>query len=195
MPSIQDILNVLPGYQAEQQRFNALTNATPQQQAHQYLLNAIQAVGMAGPGRAPVPEMGVAPEVSEGPLAAPGAPVPRSEEGFSLSQNMASPAPADAPATAGTPFHYQIFKDGEHIGYAHGNVKGGTATVNNIYTDEDTLGLSGLKTLREHVRQDFPNVTNFEGYRIGGARWGKAADLYQNSRAARRHPWWLRCIR
>jgi hypothetical protein len=170
MPSIQDILNVLPGYQAEQQRFNQLVQGTPADQARAFTLNALNAASMLGPGKMPMPEM-AAPEAVPLPSA------PRVNTGYSLSQNIAPPAPADAPSTSGTPFHYKIFKDGEELGYAHGTVKGGTATVNNIYTNEgETLGVQGLRQLREHVRQDYPSVKNFEGYRISGARWGKAAN-------------------
>jgi hypothetical protein len=105
-------------------------------------------------------------EGSTAPEAVPLPSAPRSNTGYSLSQNIAPPAPADAPSSSGTPFHYKIFNNGQEIGYAHGNVKGGTATVNNIYTDTDMLGVQGLKSLREQVRQDFPKATNFEGYRI-----------------------------
>jgi hypothetical protein len=170
MPTISDILNVLPGYQAEQQRFNQLVQGTPTDQARSFTLNALNAASMLGPGKMPMPEM-AAPEAVPLPSA------PRVNSGYSLSQNIAPPAPADVPSSSGTPFHYKIFNDGQEIGYAHGNVKGGTATVNNIYTDEGTsLGVSGLKSLRQQVRQDFPKVTNFEGYRISGARWGQAAN-------------------
>jgi hypothetical protein len=103
-------------------------------------------------------------------------PMPRSTEGYSLSSNLATP-PENPSGFGGEPFHYKIYDSGREIGYAHGNVRGGTATVNNIYTNEgETLGLSGLKSLREHVRQDYPSVKNFEGYRISGARWGQASD-------------------
>ena len=163
---------MLPGYSAEQQRFNQLVQGTPQDQRNAFLLHALNAATMIGPGKMPMPE--ATPEVV--PEAVPLPSAPRSNTGYSLSQNIAPPAPENAPATAGTPFHYKIFRDGEELGYAHGNVKGGTATVNNIYTNEDTLGVQGLKSLREQVRQDFPKVTNFEGYRISGARWGQASD-------------------
>jgi hypothetical protein len=174
MPSIQDILNVLPGYQSEQQRFNYLTQASRADQARAMTLQALNAATMLGPGKMPMAAPEMAPEVA--PEAVPLPSAPRSNTGYSLSQNIAPPAPDNAPTTAGTPFHYKIFKDGEELGYAHGTVKGGTATVNNIYTDEDSLGLQGLKSLRNQVRQDFPKVTTFEGYRISGARWGQAAD-------------------
>jgi hypothetical protein len=142
------------------------------------LLGALNAATMLGPGKMSMPEMvepfaGV--EGSTEPEAVPLPSAPRSNTGYSLSQNIAPPAPDNAPVTAGTPFHYKIFKDGEELGYAHGNVKGGVATVNNIYTDTDSLGVQGLRQLREQVRQDFPKVTNFEGYRISGPRWGPAS--------------------
>ena len=179
MPSIQDILNVLPGYSASRDQFNQLVQGTPADQARAMTLRALNAATMIGPGKMPMPEM-VEPfapvEGSTAPEAVPLPSAPRSNTGYSLSQNIAPPAPADAPATAGTPFHYKIFKDGQELGYAHGNVKGGTATVNNIYTTEDSLGVQGLKSLRQQVRQDFPKVTTFEGYRISGARWGQASD-------------------
>jgi hypothetical protein len=169
MPSWTDFLNYLPGYRAEQDRFNNLVQGTPADQARAFTLNALNAASMLGPGKTPVPEM-AAPEAVPLPSA------PRVNTGYSLSQNIAPPLPENAPSSSGTPFHYKIFKDGEELGYAHGNVRGGVATVNNIYTNEDTLGVSGLRQLREQVRQDFPKVTNFEGYRISGARWGKAAN-------------------
>jgi hypothetical protein len=174
MPSIQDILNVLPGYQSEQQDFNRrIINQSGSDTANEMLLKAIQSVGTGIPAGEPMLLSAGSPKVA--PEAVPLPSAPRSNTGYSLSQNIASPAPADDPATAGTPFHYKIYKDGEELGYAHGTVKRGTATVNNIYTDENSLGVQGLKQLREVVRQDFPRVTNFEGYRISGARWGQAA--------------------
>ena len=174
MPSIQDILNVLPGYQAEKQDFNRRMNQSGLDTANEMLLKSIQAVGTGIPAGEPLMlSAGETPKIgSVSPSAA-----PRSSEGYSLSQNIAPPQPANADPAAGTPFHYKIYNDGEELGYAHGTVKGNTATVNNIYTHEDnSLGVQGLKQLREHVRQDFPAVKNFEGYRVGGARWGQAAD-------------------
>jgi hypothetical protein len=173
MPSIQDILNVLPGYSASRDQFNQLVQGTPADQARAMTLRALNAATMISPGKMPMPE--VAPEVTA-PEAVPLPSAPRSNTGYSLSQNIAPPLPDNAPATSGTPFHYRIYRDGEELGYVHGSVKGGTATVNNIYTDEDSLGVQGLKSLRQQVRRDFPKVTTFEGYRISGARWGQAAD-------------------
>jgi hypothetical protein len=62
MPSIQDILNVLPGYSASRDQFNQLVHGTPADQARAMTLRALNAATMIGPGKMPMPE--VAPEVT-----------------------------------------------------------------------------------------------------------------------------------
>jgi hypothetical protein len=172
MPSIDQILNVLPGYQSERDAFNRRVNQSGWDTANEMLLHALSAVGTGIPAGEPMmlsadAPKGIAPRVAE--------PMPRSTEGLSLSQNLMPKAP---PGTdfLGQNFHYKIFKDGQELGYAHGNVRGGLATIDNIDTGQGTLGVQGLKQLREQLRQDFPKATTFEGLRISGARAGPASD-------------------
>jgi hypothetical protein len=173
MPSIDQILNVLPGYQSEQQAFNRRINQSGWDTTNEMLLHALSAIGTGIPAGEPMmlsadAPKGIAPRVA--------GPVPRSTEGYSLSNNLATP-PENPSGFEGEPFYYKIYDSGREIGYAHGNVRGGVANVNNIYTEDGSpLGLSGLKALRENVRQDYPRVTTFQGTRISGARFGKAAD-------------------
>ncbi len=84
-----------------------------------------------------------------------------------------------------TPFYYDIVDDaGRRLGEARGSVVGDTMNfdflggiVDNRWEDaganllrSNELGLKGIRQLREQVRQDFPNVTNFVGERVSGAR-------------------------
>jgi hypothetical protein len=79
----------------------------------------------------------------------------------------------------GTRFRYAITKDGADTGaFVNGQVKGDTARIDwmgegaetGIDAAKNTLGVSGLRQLREAVRNDFPDVKNFEGRRVSGAR-------------------------
>jgi hypothetical protein len=173
MPSVTDVLNALPGYSAERDAFNRRVNQSGWDTANEMLLHALSAVGTGIPAGEPMmlsadAPKGIAPHVAE--------PMPRSYTGYSLSNNLATP-PENPSGFEGEPYHYRIYRDGEEIGHVYGNVRGSVANVNNIETHEgESLGVSGLKSLREHLRQDYPRVTTFQGTRISGARFGKAAD-------------------
>ena len=71
-------------------------------------------------------------------------------------------------------FEYAIKDgDGNQIGTAIGDVDGDTMHLDWLggkSGDKDILGLSGIRQLREQVRKDFPNVKNFTGYRVSGAK-------------------------
>lgn len=96
---------------------------------------------------------------------------PQSSTGASLSKNNAS-SPNE--------FHYDMYKDGQYIGYTTGSVGGKSAHIGWIGNDDvkagaNSIGVSGVKQLREQIRTDFPDVKVFSGNRISGARRGPAA--------------------
>ncbi len=72
---------------------------------------------------------------------------------------------------------FWITKNGQRIGTAAVDVKGTTARIGSIKTNEP-LGVAGLRGLREAFRKIHPKVVRFESYhdeRISGARNGPAA--------------------
>lgn len=79
-----------------------------------------------------------------------------------------------------SPFHYDIISpDGSQFGTARGNVVGDTmyfdwlgshGYTDGVATGPNTLGVSGVRALREQVRKDFPDVKSFTGHRVSGAR-------------------------
>lgn len=75
------------------------------------------------------------------------------------------------------PFHYDMLDEqGNNLGVAHGTVAGDTMHFDWLgghAEDANRLGVKGVRALREQVRADFPNVKNFEGFRVSGARAGK----------------------
>lgn len=94
---------------------------------------------------------------------------------------------ADIRKDAPNNFNYNIDKDGAPFGSLQGYVDGDTAKVrwlgshrwddgDRSYLDANALGVSGIRQLREQFRKDFPDVVNFEGNRISGARQGKASE-------------------
>ena len=98
----------------------------------------------------------------------------RSPHGLSLSSNLVNHP--DYPTGGRNLFHYTINQDSRPIGHALGRIVDrdgrSVAYISHIFTGggPDSLGVAGLRALREQVRQDFPNVTQFEGHRISGAR-------------------------
>ena len=82
-----------------------------------------------------------------------------------------------APPKGAKNFDYEITKDGKPTGmYAHGYVSGDTAHIDwlgdlDFESGPNALGISGIKQLREALRKDFPNVKNFTGERVSGARY------------------------
>jgi len=98
---------------------------------------------------------------------------PRSQQGLSLSENFAN----QSPASPGKKFQYMIYHNGEPIGDAMGGVLDNKAWIEHMGVNEGEfgLGVSGIRQLRELIRNDFPEVNIFEGHRISGARQGPAA--------------------
>jgi hypothetical protein len=97
--------------------------------------------------------------------------------GFSLKRVLAAVGLAEP---EGTHFRYAITKDGADTGLSiTGRVKGDTARIDWIGGEaampkfaagKNTLGVGGIRQLREALRKDFPEVTTFEGRRVSGAR-------------------------
>jgi hypothetical protein len=89
---------------------------------------------------------------------------------------------ADAKKGPSTKFSYNILDDaGNNLGDARGEVFGDTMFFDWLggrpYGDDaNTIGVRGVRALREQVRADFPNVKNFQGLRVSGARSGKLLD-------------------
>lgn len=73
-----------------------------------------------------------------------------------------------------TPFRYEILdQSGLPQGIAKGSVIGNTMYFDwfgGSLAKPTELGLSGVRQLREQVRKDFPDVTNFTGFRVSGAK-------------------------
>jgi hypothetical protein len=89
---------------------------------------------------------------------------------FTLSRNLAGPD--DAPRSRpGQPFYYHIMSDGEKIGSARGSVADDIAYLSWLGAtgQDNALGVSGVRQLREAMRRDFPGVQTFEGNRSSGA--------------------------
>jgi hypothetical protein len=92
---------------------------------------------------------------------------PRSAEGPSLSQNLSS--------DPDTTFHYQLFMDGNPVGIAKGSIIDGSAKFDWLGHEvggANTLGVPGVRALREAFREDYPDVKKFTGWRVSGARGG-----------------------
>lgn len=100
-----------------------------------------------------------------------GLPPPRSLSGVSFSKNDSGRY------GKAMDFDYAIYKDGIPIGDTYGMIKGNTANIEWLGGEGATvnsLGVSGVKQMREAFRQDFPSVNRFQGERISGARVGPA---------------------
>ncbi len=101
--------------------------------------------------------------------------MPQSTEGLQLTRIPVVPSPA----TLGRPgaFSYMIHKDGKPFGDVHGYVDGNVAHVLEMGADTGpgALGVSGIRQLREAMREDFPHVTGFAGVRTSGSRNGPAS--------------------
>jgi hypothetical protein len=87
--------------------------------------------------------------------------VPRSREGYSISQNLGDDGAGG--------FRYVLFRDGEPIGKASGFSFQGT-TVHISWISGDLGGVAGIRALREAFREDFPRAREFAGSRISGAK-------------------------
>ncbi len=110
---------------------------------------------------------------------------PQSTTGASLSTNLSSDPNA---------FTYAIYRDGKRIGDASGYVIGPKAHINWIGAhsmEANTIGISGVKRLREQIRKDFPTAKTFEGTRISGARQGPAARPDARSKQSVYIPSWM----
>jgi len=74
-------------------------------------------------------------------------------------------------------FDYEITRNGQPTGMrATGYVKNNKAHIDwigdlDFESGPNSLGLSGIKQLREALRKDFPQVKYFEGERVSGARY------------------------
>lgn len=71
------------------------------------------------------------------------------------------------------PFYYDIRNpDGTEFGNARGSVVGDTMNFEWLGGPDgaNALGVSGVRALREQVRNDFPGVSKFTGHRVSGAR-------------------------
>ena len=96
---------------------------------------------------------------------------PKSPQGVSTSENL----------NEGNPyyFHYKLFRDGVPFGKASGAVRGDTAKIDWIGGDKksgpNSIGVAGVRQLREAIRQDYPDAKVFTGTRNSGARRGIAA--------------------
>lgn len=100
---------------------------------------------------------------------------------------LSAARPKQAAASAATsmrPFKYNVIS-GLHDIFAMGHVTDGKAFIENIESPSgpNAIGVAGLKALRERFREDFPDVTTFEGFRSSGAKaqnglWGD--DLKQS---------------
>jgi hypothetical protein len=102
---------------------------------------------------------------------------------YTLSPNLAGSddVPRTAPAAGvkqGEPFYYHVIRDGEKIGSARGSVGDDTAYLSWLGASglENTLGANGIRQLIEAMRRDFPEVKEFRGYRLSGARAQGSAD-------------------
>jgi hypothetical protein len=75
----------------------------------------------------------------------------------------------------GTFVRFTITRDGEptHLTVA-ANIVDDTAKISwiggDVNQDPNTLGIAGVRQLREAIRKQFPNVKRFEGNRVSGAR-------------------------
>lgn len=97
--------------------------------------------------------------------AAPAAPMPKI-------QNLGLRAVTEP----GSSFSYRITSNGADTPLSvRGNVSGDEAYIqwmgdwNNKSGNTNSLGVGGLRALREQIRKDYPNVTRFRGDRISGA--------------------------
>lgn len=106
---------------------------------------------------------------SEYPYSAP----PVSQTGVSLSKNIGD----------GNDFHYVLYRDGKHIGETNGTVSGDKAFIDWIgdgpTRGANSIGISGVKSLREQMRRDYPDVKIFEGHRVTGSRADGNGDTVQ----------------
>lgn len=71
-----------------------------------------------------------------------------------------------------TPFSYTMESpEGDFLGSANGSVVGDTMYLDWLGGNTpNSLGVSGVKSLRNQVRSDFPEVKKFQGMRVSGAR-------------------------
>lgn len=98
-------------------------------------------------------------------------------------------------------FKYGIYRDGKLIGTASGNVNGERAFIGWIgdesmgqaaaHAGPNSIGVSGVKALREAIRQDYPAAKVFEGNRISGSRMGPAVRADASDRQSVRIPAWM----
>lgn len=111
---------------------------------------------------------------------------PLSTTGASLSENTAKP-------DSGL-FRYVMYRDGKPFGYASGMIIGDKAHIGWIGDRKmkaNTIGVSGIRQLREQIRKDFPQAKTFSGSRISGARQGPAARPDADPRQSVYLPSWL----
>ena len=94
---------------------------------------------------------------------------PRFDKGVSTSENL----------VGGNNFSYTLYRDGKPFGEASGWVNGDKAHISFIggsyETGPNSIGVAGVRQLREAIRQDFPEAKVFSGHRVSGARRGPAA--------------------
>ena len=93
----------------------------------------------------------------------------------------AADAKAEAASGGSTPFYYSMVdEDGTVVGRAEGSVVGDTMYFDWFGGDRrhygpqeiwsNSLGIGAIRKIREQIRADFPNVKQFEGLRVSGAR-------------------------
>lgn len=107
---------------------------------------------------------------------------------LSLSANLREGRPH--PDTGYPMFLHRIYRNGEKIGSASGDIRDDIAYFSWLGAtgQEHKLGLQGIRELRELFRQHYPKVTTFTGDRSSGARHGPAASPNRTDRQTVRIP-------